>query len=632
MRLSVPDAIRAAMARANQGFPREAVDGLRKMLATHPEDGDLHQALGLLQLQLGQTDQAIFHFERSAAIQPRRADWHSNLGTALSYRGRSAEAAERYRRALAINPAWFPALLGLSSALIGTSNFDEAESVARRAVDVEPNRPDAWINLTLAQARAGRSADAVGTLRDALARFPDHPSLLANLAAGLNAIDDATREEVFETHRRLGRAIARQTPIQPRALATSLSGDRPLRVGYLSPDFREHAVARFILPILANHDRARVETVAYSAAPNPDAVTREVASLAGEFVDVSAMRDDALDGRIRADRIDILVDLAGHTSGSRLAVFGLRPAPILVSYLGYPNTTGLPAVGFRLVDAITDPPGSEAFATEKLVRLPGCFVCYRPPADAPPVTPRPEGEPVTFVSFNAASKLSAATLALWGRIVSSVPGGRLLLKAAGLAAESGKGRVLEALAASGLPAERVTLLPRVPTMREHLGAYSQADIALDPLPYNGTTTTCEALHMGVPVVTLEGDRHASRVGSSLLRAAGLPELVATSADAYARIATDLARDTGRRRTLRASLRDRLAASPLCDGKAFARGLEAAYAEMWKSAGDALFYAGQVSDQPPPMPIAQDLVAAPAAGTMSAPEGPTATGSISTTTP
>ncbi|MFN0133770.1 MAG: tetratricopeptide repeat protein [Phycisphaerales bacterium] len=625
--MSVPDAVRAALARANQGFPKEAVDGLRKVLATHPDDPDLHQALGLIQLQAGQLDAAIFHFERSVSLSPRRADWHSNLATALSYRGRSADAADRYKKALAINPAWYPALLGLSSALIGTAAFDEAEAIARRAVAAEPARPDAYINLTLSLARAGRMPDAIAALREALARFPDQPALLANFAAGLNAIDDASRDELFDAHRRLGRAIARTTAMQPASLGNSTDPDRPLRIGYLSPDFRDHAVSHFIAPILAHHDRRRYIAIAYSSTPNPDAVTRELSALAAQFVDASALNDDALDARIRRDRIDILVDLAGHTSGGRPGVLVRRPAPILVTYLGYPNTTGIAAVNARLVDAITDPPGSDAYATEKLVRLPGCFVCYRPPANAPDVAARPDAAPITFASFNAASKLSPATLALWGRLVALIPGARLLLKSTGLASDAGKRRVLDALAAAGLSADRVTMLPRLPSSREHLAAYHDADIALDPLPYNGTTTTCESLHMGVPVVTLEGDRHASRVGASLLRAAGLPELVASSADEYVRIATSLARDPARRRDLRQSLRARLAASPLCDGATFTRGLESAYRQLWKGVRESLFYGGVVAEPAPAMPLSQDLVVGASAGTMSSPEGPTPTAAL-----
>jgi predicted O-linked N-acetylglucosamine transferase (SPINDLY family) len=314
----------------------------------------------------------------------------------------------------------------------------------------------------------------------------------------------------------------------------------------------------------------------------PDAVTTRLKGLADHWLVTVGLSDDELAERIRADGIDILVDLAGHTANNRLRVFARKPAPVQVTWLGYPNTTGLEAIDYRLVDAVTDPVGeADAWASETLVRLEGGFLCYGALKDVPEPTAPPclNTGTVTFGSFNNPAKVSAATLDVWAKLLSRLPQARLLLKGKSFADATTRALFLARLGERGVATERVELVAWQAGTTAHLALYHRVDIALDPFPYNGTTTTCEALWMGVPVVTLQGDRHAGRVGASLLTQIGLTALIANSVEEYLENAVALARNPERLSDLRRILRPRMAASPLCDAPAFARKMESAFRTM-----------------------------------------------------
>lgn len=349
-------------------------------------------------------------------------------------------------------------------------------------------------------------------------------------------------------------------------------------MGYVSPDFHAHSVAYFIEPVLARHDPAAVETYCYAEVAQPDAFTEHMKTLAAHWRGTFGRSDDEVADMIRNDAIDILIDLAGHTAHNRLAVFARRPAPVQVTYLGYPNTAGLPQMDYRLTDAAADPPGQEVYYTESLVRLPQGFLCYAPPHESPAVGPLPAatGGCITFGSFNALPKMNNEVIALWARVLQSVPGARLILKNKSLQ----DAKTCERYRQHFHPPERIELLGWLDDPADHLSIYHRVDIALDTFPYNGTTTTCEALWMGVPVITLAGERHAGRVGLSLLTQLGLTELIAKTPDEYVRLAVALAGNRERLAALRAGLRERMRRSPLCDAQSFTRDLEAAYREMW----------------------------------------------------
>jgi predicted O-linked N-acetylglucosamine transferase (SPINDLY family) len=310
-------------------------------------------------------------------------------------------------------------------------------------------------------------------------------------------------------------------------------------------------------------------------------IERRYRELTDEWVEAAAMDDATLDAAIRMRRIDVLLELSGHTNGGRLRALDRKPAPVIVTAIGYTNTTGHPAVDVRIVDSITDPPGSEAFATERLVRIDPCFLCFTPPEDAGTPTLPPVDAPITFGSFNLAAKIAPEAIAMWSAAMAAVPGSRLLLKCRTLVDPGTRQRLVDRLVAGGIAADRVETLAYSRSVADHLALYSRMHVALDTFPYHGATTTCEALWMGVPVVTLVGDRHAARVGASLLAAAGWPELVASTTEEFARRAAGLATDRSRLAEFRATARDRLRASPLLDSAAYAARFHAALRECWR---------------------------------------------------
>jgi predicted O-linked N-acetylglucosamine transferase (SPINDLY family) len=345
-------------------------------------------------------------------------------------------------------------------------------------------------------------------------------------------------------------------------------------------------VSYFFAPVLESHDRERFEIFCYADVAQPDAVTERLQQASDGWLRVTGLRPDAVARRIREDRIDILVDLAGHTGDNPLMVLAHRPAPVQVSWLGYPNTTGMRAVDYRLADAVVEPPGlADELSTETVVRLPHGFHCYEPPPGAPAAAPLPaprQGH-VTFGSFNDLKKTQPAVIRAWAEILNRVPGSRLLLKCSSFVDATTRDRYAKSFAEAGADPERVRMVPRVASTEEHLGLYGKIDIGLDPFPYNGTTTTCEALWMGVPVVTLRGDRHAGRVGASLLGRVGLGDWIADTKEGYVALAVSWASRRDELAALRRELRERVARSPLRDARGLTRAIEDAYRTMWRDA-------------------------------------------------
>jgi protein O-GlcNAc transferase len=422
----------------------------------------------------------------------------------------------------------------------------------------------------------------VAAYRKAVSIRPDHARTLSNLLFCLNYDDKLTNAELLAAHREWDERYGHEVP-RPTSYANERAPGRRLKIGYVSPDFRAHSVAYFLEPLLKAHDHQAVEVFCYAEVARADRVTEYLRGFADHWLITVGLSDDELTERIRGDGIDILVDVAGHTADNRLRVFARKPAPVQATWLGYPNTTGLSAIDYRIVDAVTDPPGqADAWASEKLLRLDGGFICYGGLEGAAPPAPPPcltTGH-VTFGSFNNPGKISNATMDAWASLLERLPDARLLLKGKSFTDPTACALYRARLAERGVAAERVELMATVPSAAAHLAVYDRVDVALDPFPHNGTTTTCEALWMGVPVVTLRGDRHAGRVGASLLGQIGLTDLLANSVEEYIEIAAALANDRSRLADLRRSLRPRMEASPLCDSRAFARKMEAAFRSMW----------------------------------------------------
>lgn len=557
-----------------------AVDYCRQALAIAPRHVGAHYNLGIALRDLGQTDDAIAALTSTIALAPDHPGAPGALAMLLMGRRDLDAAAEVLRSGLQHHPAvaeWHT-LLGAVYQLM--ARLEDAAECYRTSISLEPRSVVARDNLGIVRCGQGLPKEALRWHEEARARAPADHRIHSNMLMSMQYLQDIGSQELLEAHRRWGAAHG------GRNVAGQWSNvrdpERPLKVGYVSPDMRTHSVAYFLEPLLANHDPAAVVSVCYSDVPQGDATTQRLRALAVHWRDTAGLTDQQLADRIRADQIDILVDLAGHTSKNRLKVFTFKPAPLQVTYLGYPDTTGLDTVDYRITDATADPAGAEAFHTESLLRLDGCFLCYRPAADSPPVSALPMGAAggVTFGSFNNMAKLSPAVLELWVRVVDAVPGARLLIKNPSLADTATRERCYQWFAQQGVGADRVELLGPTAGRSEHLALYSMVDIALDTFPYAGTTTTCEALWMGVPVVTLAGARHAGRVGASLLAAVGHPEWVAASPEEYLALATELAADPQRLGEIRAQLRGQMRASALCDEHAFARVLEQAYRDIW----------------------------------------------------
>lgn len=578
---------------AAQSEHEKAIAEFAKAIALRPGIAVAHNNLGLSLLAIERHDEALAAFDEALRLAPANSGALVNSVKVLLVLGRAAEAEARAKEAIGLAPADPEAHFMLGLIHYNQNRKTEAEAAFRKSIALNPGAIESLSLLSNILRDSGRVGEAIQILRAATARRPDLPIIHSNLLLGLNYASDANAAEVFAEHRRWAERhsdpLTRAAPALP---ARSAGRDRPLRVGplrvgYVSPDFRTHSVSYFFEPLLTHHDPARIKTFCYADVAKPDATTDRLRALARHWRFTNKLSDERLAAAIRADDIDILVDLAGHTAGNRLLTFARRPAPVQVSWLGYPNTTGMQAMDYRITDAIADPPGdADRFHTEKLIRLENGFLCYRPPDDGPEVGPLPalSAGHVTFGSFNNLAKLTRQGIACWAAILNSVPGARLVLKAGPFIDAGVADRIRGAFAGQGVAADRLDLVAWDATTRDHLARYGQVDICLDPFPYNGTTTTCEALWMGVPVVTLCGDRHAARVGASILTRVGQDDLVASGIDDYVAKAVSLAGNLDRLATLRSALRGRVGASSLCDGTGFARSVETVFRSI--RAGDS----------------------------------------------
>lgn len=583
-------------------------------LRYHPDSAELHYNLGNAFQALRKYEEAARSYVRAVQIKPNLAQAHCNLGVVLAAQGKWEEAVTSYQRALQIDPHYAEAWNNLGQTLIQLGRLDEAVAATRNALAARPNCPEFYTVLGDALKHQGHPEEAVaaygraseirpaypearnalgnalldqGKVKDAISSFhkaieskADYAIARSNLLLALNYSEQDVAA-IFAEHIRFGQCYARTQTAH--AYSNVPDPARRLRIGYVSPDFRTHSVAYFIELVIASHDAVQVEIYCYSDSGRPDTMTARLKGHVAQWRDIHGKSDEQVVELIRADGIDILVDLAGHTGHNRLPLFARKPAPVQVTYLGYPNTTGLAAMDYRLTDALADPPGQEAFHTEELVRLPTGFLCYAPPLDAPTVMPPPAQRAgyVTFGCFNMLLKIRPEAIELWARLLDALPGSRLMLKNKSFSDPATCERVYRLFEENGVPRGCLELVGWVPSRADHVALYNRIDIALDTFPYNGTTTTCEALWMGVPVVTLAGNRHAARVGVSLLAQIGLSELIAKSPDDYVHIATELASDPNRLAALRIGLRERMRNSPLCDAQTFTRNLEQAYREMWR---------------------------------------------------
>ncbi|MEX2112345.1 MAG: tetratricopeptide repeat protein [Pirellulales bacterium] len=587
-RAALEAAPQRASAHTNLGTNHQACDRFaeaescyRAALAIDPNYGPAHCALGSLLLSQGQFDAALASLELATRLEPNSVQNHAQRAAALQAQRKFEQASAALQEVLRLDPTNVEAHANLGVICNERGQRDQAIAHCRRAIEIDPAAALPHNTIAVALMALGQMDEAIGYARRASALSPAASPHHSNLLYMLNYHPGFMPAEVFEEHRRWASTYADPLTAQAAPHANDRSPERRLRIGYVSAHFMEHAVNFFTEPILASHDHEQFEVFCYAHVEQADETTARLRRFADRWRDIAFLGDERASKLVRRDGIDILVDLTGHIGGNRLRLFAHKPAPVQVTYIGYQNTTGMRAIDYRMTDAWADPPGTtDANYTEKLVRLPRSFFCYQPSGDAPAVAPLPAlaNGHVTFGSFNAFPKITPQVLATWAELLAKMPDSRLVIL--GNVTPSLVEYLHHTFEQRGVAPRRLTLADRRPR-KEYLQLMQTVDIALDPFPFNGHTTTCDALWQGVPVVTLAGATYASRFGSSAHVNLGLRELIADSPQQYVAIATELANDLDRLRLLRASLRERMASSPLLDFAGFTRHLEAAYRTMWR---------------------------------------------------
>ena len=560
----------------------EAIAAYRQAIALSANYPEAHNNLGNVLRDKGRLDEAIAACRQAIALSPNLSEAHNNLGNALYDKGELVEAIAAYRRAISLRPNFGEPYNNLSNALREKGKLDEAIAACRHAITLSPNLAEAHSSLGNALKDEARLGEAITAFRRALQVKPDDAIIHSNLIYTLHFDPAHSVAAIREEHRRWERQFGEPLRKSHRPYANAPDPARRLKIGYVSPNLLRHVIHHFLLPLLEAHDHAAFEIYCYASVKRPDAVTERMKKSADVWRDVLGMSDEALAERIRADGIDILVDLTQHMADNRLPVFARKPAPVQVAWLGYPGSTGLSAMDYRITDAWMEPEGAAwSESVEQVVRLPDSWFCFDPVDEYPePMEPPAlKAGHVTFGCLNAFCKVNDAVLEQWAKVIHAVADSRLLMRCPQGEVQS---RVREFFAARGIAAERLELVAWMPTRADFLKVFERMDIVLDPFPYNGGTTTCEALWMGIPVLTLPGERIVSRIGMSILMACGMPEFIAHTEEDYVRLAMSLAADLPRLAALRSTLRARMKASAFMDSPRFAKNVEHAYRAMWRA--------------------------------------------------
>jgi protein O-GlcNAc transferase len=572
-----------ALALQADGRPDEAVSACLEALEVYPENSGIYVVLGGLLKSHGRPEEAMSSYRKALSINPDHAETYNSMGDVLSGQGKTGKAILCFEKALRLKPDDFKIYLNLGNAFKNQGKMSMAVEAYKRVLEIEPGCAPACNNLAGALLRQGKLEEAIKSYQEAVAIQPDYAVAHSNLLFTYNYQNHMDPEWLFSQHRNWAKTHTLSKGGNTGFIPSIGSTDRKIRIGYCSPDFRTHSVAYFLEAIIKAHDRSEFETFCYSDVTRPDEVTRMFSRSVDCFTNVAGIDNTAVAEQIRRDKIHILVDLAGHTAGYRIPLFSIKPAPIQVSYLGYPNTTGLTSMDYRLTDARADPPGlTDHLYSEKLVRLPHTFLCYTPPERSPEIETaanRDSGR-IIFGSFNNRAKITPGVVKAWAKILTQVPDGRIILKSRVFADPETRNLLIDFFMENGVERGRIELVSHIPSMFGHLQLYNRIDIGLDTFPYNGTTTTCEALWMGVPVITLAGKTHRSRVGASLLSNVGLEEFIAESVEDYVEKGVSLANDVKKCKSLHRDLRPRMTRSFLMDSARFIRSLEKAYHWMF----------------------------------------------------
>jgi predicted O-linked N-acetylglucosamine transferase (SPINDLY family) len=565
-----------------QGRLREAETALRRSVALAPHRGKFLNNLGSLLGQIGSYEEAAEWFRRAIQVEPSYAKAHSNLAVSLVKLERFDEAEAEARAAIALQQDLPEAHAALGACLAGIGKPVAAINAFHAALELRPDLRDAVVHLATLLADVGRQDAAVEIMRRLLERAPGDRALYSNLLYALHHAHGDNAQLLLSEHCTWVERYA-DSSLSTDTYANDRSPERRLRVAYVSADFRDHPAARFLLPLIESHDAAQVEVVCYSDVFRPNEITARFRAASHLWRETGALTNEAFAEKVRQDRIDVLVDPTGYMANNRISAFADKPAPVQVSYFGYPGTTGLRTIGYRITDPLLDPPGvTDAHYTESLIRIASSAMVYSPLTPTPEIGPLPANRNgfVMFGALNRLSKVTPTIIGLWAQVLAAVPRARLMILSPSAVEPATNAEICQLLARHGISSDRLDIAHRAPR-EKYLELFNHIDVHLDTFPYNGCTTTCDALWMGVPTVTLAGRAYASRMGLSLLTHAGLADLVATSPAEYVNIAAGLATNQPRRTELRESMRHRLLKSPLMDYHGLAREMESAFRFAWR---------------------------------------------------
>ncbi|XP_021858332.1 probable UDP-N-acetylglucosamine--peptide N-acetylglucosaminyltransferase SPINDLY [Spinacia oleracea] len=569
-----------------EGDIEQGVAYYKKALYYNWHYADAMYNLGVAYGEMLKFDMAIVFYELAFHFNPQCAEACNNLGVIYKDRENLDKAVECYQMALSIKPNFSQSLNNLGVVYTVQGKMDAAATMIEKAIIANPTYAEAYNNLGVLYRDAGEISRAIEAYEQCLKIDPDSRNAGQNRLLAMNYINEGDDDKLYEAHRDWGRRFTRLYP-QFTSWDNPKEPERPLVVGYVSPDFFTHSVSYFVEAPLAQHDYTSYKVIIYSAVVKADAKTLrfrdKVVKKGGIWRDIYGIDEKKVAQMVREDKVDIFVELTGHTANNKLGTMACRPAPLQVTWIGYPNTTGLPTIDYRITDTLADPPDTKQKHVEELVRLPDSFLCYTPSPEAGPVSAAPalNNGFVTFGSFNNLAKITPKVLQVWARILCAVANSRLVVKCKPFCCDSIRHKFLSTLEQLGVDPVRVDLLPLILLNHDHLQAYALMDISLDTFPYAGTTTTCESLYMGVPCVTMAGSVHAHNVGVSLLSKVGLDNLVAKTEDQYVELAIQLASDVTALSNLRMTLRDLMVKSPVCNGANFTLGLEQVYRNIWR---------------------------------------------------
>jgi predicted O-linked N-acetylglucosamine transferase (SPINDLY family) len=600
---------------AQQNRLDEAIPLIQRAIELNPQSAVYQNNLGLMQLNSGMRDEAIATFRKAIALRPEYANAFCNLGMALALNYQIDEAIVAYKQSLSLQPNQIQALLNLATALCTPDHKEECLEICRRMLDLRPDYAPAHCVLgdvlqlsakwdeALAEYQTaielrpqfaqpywasgiilrdtGKLDEALAAFRKAIEISPNYAPARSSLAFAVYFHPHYDALAILNEQKQWCDWATRQIPSAGANHDNDPSPDRPLRIGYVSADFRHHPVGRFLLPLFDHHDAKNFEIICYSGPIRPDYITKRLRDKSKIWREVARMDDASLAKQIREDKIDILIDLSLQTPGNRLLVFARKPAPVQATYLAYVGTSGLPAMDYRLTDIYLDPIGEDESAySERSIRLPRNYWCYEPYPEMPAVNPLPALQTgrITFGCLNSCTKNSTAVWQTWRKLLAATPNSRLMVSSP---PGSHSDRIRGEFQSAGVDPNRLFFVEQMP-IAQYFQQYHEIDIALDPFPYGGGTTSCDAIWMGVPIVTLRGRTAVGRGGASILSNLDIPQFIAENEDDYVKIAANLAADLPALSKLRAGLRQRMKESPLMDAAQFAKDVEAVYRQMWRN--------------------------------------------------